>query len=41
MNSVIVVSRNLDRIYEESGKRHYFSFHSSYKDKIVKFIRKE
>lgn len=34
MNSVIVVSRNLDSIYEEGGTRHYFSFQSSYKEKI-------
>lgn len=40
VNSVIVVSRNLDRIYE-SGKTHYFSFRSSSEDKIVKFLRKE
>lgn len=41
MNSVIVVSRNLDRIYEEGGRRHYFLFQSSSKDKIVNPIRKE
>lgn len=40
VNSIIVVSRNLDRIYE-GGKRHYFLFHSSSEDKIVKFLRKE
>lgn len=44
MNSVIVVSRNLARIYKEGGKKthtHYFSFHSSSLDKVVKFLRKE
>lgn len=40
VNSVIVVSRNLDRFYE-GGKTRYFSFHSSSEDKIVKFLRKE
>lgn len=43
VNSVIVVSRNLVRIYEAGGKKntHYFSFHSSSVDKVVKFLRKE
>lgn len=41
MNSVIVVSRNLARIYEEGGQAHYFSSHSSTEDKIVKFLREE
>lgn len=40
VNSVIVASRNLDRIYEQGSKRHYISFHSSSEDKIVKCFRK-
>lgn len=40
VNSVIVASRNLDRISEQGGKRHYISFHSSSEDKRVKCFRK-
>lgn len=41
MNPVIVVSRNLDRIYEEGGKRLCISFSSSSGDPVIEFLRKE
>lgn len=41
MNSVIVVSRNLDRIYEEGSKRHCISLSSSSGDSEAEFIRKK
>lgn len=39
MNPVIVVSRHVDRIYEEDGKRFYFSLYLR-REKIVQLNKK-